>query len=84
MNLFLNKTQSEKNELETKEQKLTKNLQQILDQLNRKEEECEANLNKNKELQVKKEELEACIRLLNGQIEQQDKMINRYQQEQEE
>ena len=43
MNLFLNKSQSEKDE---QQQKLAKSLQSTLEQLNRKEDECEANLNK--------------------------------------
>lgn len=43
MSLFLNKSQSEKDE---QQQKLAKSLQSTLEQLNRKEDECEANLNK--------------------------------------
>jgi hypothetical protein len=43
MSLFLNKSQSEKDE---QKQKLAKSLQSTLEQLNRKEGECEANLNK--------------------------------------
>ena len=43
MSLFLNKSQSEKDE---QKQKLAKSLQSTLEQLNRKEDECEANLNK--------------------------------------
>ena len=43
MNLFLNKSQSEKDE---QQQKLAKSLQSTLEQLNRKKDECEANLNK--------------------------------------
>ena len=43
MNLFLNKSQSEKDE---QQQKLAKSLQSTLEQLDRKEDECEANLNK--------------------------------------
>ena len=43
MNLFLNKSQSEKDE---QQQKLAKSLQSTIEQLNRKEDECEANLNK--------------------------------------
>ena len=43
MNLFLNISQSEKDE---QQQKLAKSLQSTLEQLNRKEDECEANLNK--------------------------------------
>ena len=43
MSLFLNKSQSEKDE---QKQKLAKSLQSTLERLNRKEDECEANLNK--------------------------------------
>ena len=43
MSLFLNKSQSEKDE---QKQKLAKSLQSTLEQLNRKEDEYEANLNK--------------------------------------
>lgn len=47
MSLFLNKSQSEKDQ---QQQTLAKSLSSTLEQLNRKEDECEANLNKIKEM----------------------------------
>ena len=82
ISLFLNKTENEKSELQSKEQKLVQSLNQTMDQLNRKEDECEANLKKIKELQVEKEAMAATARDLHAQIEQQSQTIIRLEEQQ--
>ena len=81
MSLFLNKSQSEKDE---QQQKLAKSLNSTLEQLNRKEDECEANLNKIKEMQKEKETLDAHIRDLKGQNESHVQAIQRMESEHDE
>lgn len=70
ISLFLNKTENEKSELQSKEQKLVQSLNQTMDQLNRKEDECEDNLRRIKELQVEKEAMAEAARDLRAQFEQ--------------
>ena len=81
MSLFLNKSQSEKDE---QQQKLAKSLNSTLEQLNRKEDECEANLNKIKEMQKEKETLDAHIRDIKGQNESHVQAIQRMESEHDE
>jgi len=76
MSLFLNQTQSEKSELQSKEQQLTQSLTQTLEQLNRKEDECEANQKRIKELQLDKEKLDETVRGLHTQLEHNKHSIN--------
>ena len=50
ISLFLDQTRNEKDALQTQEAKLSQSLAQTLEQLNRKEDECEAGLERIKEL----------------------------------
>ena len=65
--MFLDKTQNEKSELQSKEQMLMQSLNQTLEQLNRKEDECEASQKRANQLQVDKESLSATVRQLENQ-----------------
>jgi len=56
VSLFLDKAKSEQNNSQTKEQKLIKSLNQTLEQLNKKEDECDAHLNRINKLTAEKEE----------------------------
>lgn len=57
ISIFLDQTNNEKTAQQSKEQKLSQSLSQTLEQLNRKEDECEASLTRNKDLQAQKEGL---------------------------
>jgi chromosome segregation ATPase len=84
ISLFLDQTRNEKDALQTQEAKLSQSLAQTLEQLNRKEDECEAELERIKELQVEKESLTASVRELTAQIEQEAQTIARLEESQTE